>query len=64
MRRRVLIQALAADPADDVAEQEEVDVAVDHPLVGGRSRHFFGSAANGFVGAGELDFEFEVGAQS
>ena len=60
----ILVEPLAADAADDVAEQEEVDVAVDEPLAWRRGRHFLDGAPNRLVGAAELDLELEVGPQA
>src|SRR3989442_15333619 len=39
--RRVPIDPLAAHALDDVAQEEEVDVAVDEPLAWPRQRHLF-----------------------
>ena len=61
---RILVEPLPADAADDVAEQEEVDVAVDEPLAGRRGRDFLDGAPDGFVGAVELHLELQVGPQS
>ena len=63
VRLRVAIERLAADAAHDVAEQEEIDVAVDEPLAGRRRRHFVDARADRFVGAVKLDLELEVGPQ-
>ena len=63
VRLRVSVEALAAHAADDVAEQKEVDVAVDEALARRGGRHFFDRAANRFVGAVELDLEIEIGTE-
>ncbi len=63
LRLRVAIEPLAAHAAHDVAEQEEVDVAVDEPLARRRGRHLFDGAPNRFVGAVELDLELEIRPQ-
>ena len=64
LSRRVLIQPLAAHAPDDVAEEKEVDVAVDEALARRGVRHFFDRAPDGFVGAVEFNLELEVGPQS
>ena len=62
---RELIERLAAHAADDVAEQEEIDVAVDEPFTGCRSGHFFDSQGNGGLGAlprvGQIDVRTQPG---
>ena len=64
VRLRVAIEALAADAAHDVAEQEEIDVAVDEPLARLRRGRQIARAANRLVGAAEFDFERQIGRQS
>lgn len=60
LRLRVAVEPLAAHAADDVAKQEEVDVAVHELLAGRGRRHFFDGAADRFVRAVKLDLELEV----
>ena len=61
--RACTIERLAGHLPDDVAEQEEVDVAVDEPRVRRRRRHLLHRPGDGLVVAVELDLEFEVRPQ-
>ena len=60
---RELVERLAADAPDDVAEQEEVDVAVDEPLAGRRGRDLLDRQLDGLVVAGPLVAEIDVRPQ-
>ena len=62
--RRVPIDPLAAHALDDVAQEEEVDVAVDEPLAGPRQRDFFTCAPDRLLRTVELDVELEIGTQA
>src|SRR6516164_1860760 len=64
MRLRVLVHPLTADDSDDIAEDEEVDVAVDEPLVGRRDGDLVDSAANRLIRAVEFLGELEIGTQA
>ena len=50
----VLVERLAADPPHNLAEQKEVDVAVDEAGAGRCRRHFLDSPLDGGVGADPL----------
>ena len=63
VRLRKMVEALTADASNDLAEHEEVDVAVDEALAGRGGRHLVDRTADRFVRAVELDLELEVGAQ-
>ncbi len=60
---RVAVEPFTAHPAHDIAEQKEVDVAVDEAFARRRGRHLLGRPANGFLGAVKLDLELEIGPQ-
>ena len=64
MPRGVPIDPLAAHSLDDVAQEEEVDVAVDEPLAGPRQRDFFTCAPDRLLRTVELDVELEIGTQA
>ena len=61
---RELIERYAAHAADDVAEQKEVDVAVDEALAGRRGRHFFDRERDRGVGTRSTVGEIEIGSQA
>jgi hypothetical protein len=61
---RELIQAFAADPLDDFAEQEKVDVAVDEARAGRRGRNFLDRQLDGRVLAGPHVAEIDVRPQA
>ena len=63
MRGGVPIEPLSAHALDDVAEQKEIDVAVDEPLAGPRDRHFLDRAPHGFLLAVELRVQLQIGTQ-
>jgi hypothetical protein len=64
MTRGVLVEPLAAHAADDVAEEKEVDVAVDEAVARRCERDFLGRAPDRLVGARELNLELEIGTQA
>ena len=61
---RELVERLAAHAPNDVAEQEEVDVAVDEPLAGRRRRHFLDGERDRGVRPGPGVAEIEVGPEA
>ena len=60
----ILVERHAAHARDDVAEQEEVDVAVDESLAGRGGRHFFARQLDRRVVALPRIAEIDVGPQS
>ena len=64
VRFRIPIEPLAAHPPDDVAEEEEVDIAVDEAFAGWRRRHFLDGAADRLVSTMEFHFELEIRPQA
>ena len=56
----VVLERQAGHPRHDLAEQEEVDVAVDEPLAWRRQQHLLGRAVNGDVVAVELVLQRQV----
>ena len=63
-RLHVLIERHAAHTRDDVAQQEEIDVAVDEPLAGRRRRHLLARQLDGRVVALPRVGEIDIGPQS
>jgi hypothetical protein len=61
---RVGVERLTTHAADDLAEQKEVDIAVDEAFARGRVERFQAGAADRFVVAVELHRELEVGPQA